>query len=469
MKMVKTPLLIVISISFCSLLMVAHSSMGAVLAEEAKQLGTTLTEFGAEKAGNADGSVPEYTGGLTKARGMGQSYEDPFNDEKPLFTIDQSNAAQYASQLTEGTKFLLERFPTYRLDVYPSHRTVCYPSWVLGNTIKNATTANLGGEIMGDAITGTDAKGLPFPGIPFPIPKNGYEVMWNYWLHIAPPFGWISSLGAIFDTAGKLSRLPDVWHGMLHPWYDKSGKIRELTDDAVFGFRAGFTAPPAAAGTQFLNLYLPSAADRNQKVWFYTPGQRRVRMAPEFSYDVPVASYGGTILWDEIFGFLGRMDRFNFELVGKKEIYIPYNVFGLTNQLTLSEAFGPRHVNQEAMRWEKHRVWVVEATLKPTARHSCSKRVYYVDEDSWAILSFESYDSAGKMWRVYYTFLFPTYDIFGVNNDSLACYDLSKGNYFAIMVDRKSPNTFVHSYEHLPDIGPASQLTPRSMEAGSVR
>lgn len=449
--------------------LLVQTSMAVVSAEEAKQLGTTLTEFGAEKAGSTDGSIPAYTGGLTKARGEGQSYEDPFKDEKPLFTIDPSNAGQYASQLTNGTNVLFQRFDTYRLDVYPSHRTVRYPLWVLENSVKNATTAKLGGEIMGDAMTGSGEKGMPFPGIPFPIPKNGYEVMWNYWLHIAPPFEWISSLGAIFDAAGNVTRLPDVWHGILHPWYDPSGKIREQTYDAVFGFRAGLTSPPSASGTQFLNLYLPGATDTNQKVWFYTPGQRRVRMAPEFSYDIPVASYGGTILWDEIFGFLGRMDRFDFKLVGKKEMFVPYNVFGLTNQMTLEESFGPRHVNQKAMRWEKHRVWIVEAVRKPTARHSCSKRVYYIDEDSWAILSFESYDNGGGMWRVYYTFLFPTYDLFGVSNDSLACYDLSKGNYFSIMVDRKSPNTWVREYDHLPEIGAASSLTPRSMEAGSVR
>ena len=46
-----------------------QSSQAAVTAEEAKQLGTSLTEFGAEQAGNADGSIPAYTGGLEKVAG----------------------------------------------------------------------------------------------------------------------------------------------------------------------------------------------------------------------------------------------------------------------------------------------------------------------------------------------------------------------------------------------------------------
>lgn len=152
-------------------------AIAAVTAEEAKQLGTTLTAFGAEKAASADGAIPEYAGGLTKPPAdfvpNSGKWPDPFKDEKPLLSVNAANMAQYADQLTPGVQALLQRFPDYRLDVYPTHRTMHYPQWVLDNTAKNATSAKLVGKIEGDGVEGA------FGGIPFPIPKSGYEVMWN--------------------------------------------------------------------------------------------------------------------------------------------------------------------------------------------------------------------------------------------------------------------------------------------------
>src|SRR6186713_1243180 len=88
----------------------------AVSADEAKQLGTTLTAVGAEKAGNKDGTIPEYTGGLKvipasfkKGSGIRLS---PYENEKPRMTITAKDIAANADKLTEGTKELLKRYPT---------------------------------------------------------------------------------------------------------------------------------------------------------------------------------------------------------------------------------------------------------------------------------------------------------------------------------------------------------------------
>ncbi|MFA4916221.1 MAG: DUF1329 domain-containing protein [Syntrophales bacterium] len=446
----------------------AGASLAAVSADEARQLGTTLTEFGAVKAGNEDGSIPAYTGGLPTRHAGADRYEDPFKNEKPLYTIDAKNVDKYASQLTAGTKALIKRYPdTYKLNVYPTHRSVRYPSWTLQNTLKNATTAKLTGQIEGDNMTGADTKGLPFAGIPFPIPKTGCEVMWNNNLHIAAGVARYWSAGGIMDTAGRLSRLPDTKTDHLHPWYEKSGKMREQAYDAVKGISAKITSPPSSAGIHFLNFYLPNAAEGGQKIWFYTPGQRRVRRAPEFAYDVPIASYGGVQFWDEVCGFVGRMDRFDFKLVGKKEMIIPYNVFGLTNQTTVEEALGPRHVEPSAVRWEKHRVWVVDATLKPGARHAYSRRTFYIDEDSWALLATESYDNAGSLWRIGYIYTFPTYDVFGINIDVWTFNDLIKGNYHVVNGGRKGSGKFVRSYADSEGLGMV--LTPQAVMASGVR
>jgi hypothetical protein len=177
----------------------------AVSPEEAKQLGTTLTKLGAEKAGNSEGSIPAYTGGLQSS--TLKVGEDPFAAEKPLYTINASNMAKYEAMLSEGTKTLLKRYPDYRVNVYPTHRTMSFPDWVLENTVKNATTAKLGGPVEGDDLLGEGPDGMPHPGVPFPIPKTGYEVMWNNTAKYSPPLGHIRWSGFLVDESGRTTEL----------------------------------------------------------------------------------------------------------------------------------------------------------------------------------------------------------------------------------------------------------------------
>ncbi|MFD2883816.1 DUF1329 domain-containing protein [Pseudomonas lini] len=121
-------------------------AQAAVSPEQAARLKTELTPLGGERAGNADGSIPPWNGGYTKvAPGYkaGDKRADPFAGEKPLYSIKASNMEQYASGLAEGTKLLLKKYPDYRLDVYPTHRSAAAPQWVYDNTGKNATRATL--------------------------------------------------------------------------------------------------------------------------------------------------------------------------------------------------------------------------------------------------------------------------------------------------------------------------------------
>lgn len=449
----------------------ANTTRAAVGADEAKQLGATLTEFGAEKAGNKDGSIPAYTGGLEKVASYDSktmnTYIDPFAAEKPLYTVDAKNLGQYEGQLTAGTLAMLKQYPTFKVNVYPSHRTFRYTSSVLQNTVKNATTAKLVGQIEGDALSGADKGNLPYAGIPFPIPKTGYEVLWNQLARFSAAVSHNVGDGFLIDTAGTIAKLAGVDEWFVHPWYDTKGTLRAKTFDALFGFSATLTAPPSSAGIVFLNYYTPNAAEGGQRVWFYTPGQRRVRLAPEFAYDVPIASYGGVTVWDDIYGYLGRMDRFDYKIVGKKEVLVPYNAFGPTNTLQIKEVLGTKHVNPSAVRWEKHRVWVVDGTRKATARHVYSRRTFYVDEDCWCIVSSEAYDSAGALWRVSHYYTFPTYDTGGFNIDTWSTNDLIKGNYFILNTAHAESGNSIHSYE--THEGLPINLTAQSVAAGGVR
>ncbi|MDH4566258.1 DUF1329 domain-containing protein [Pseudomonas sp. BN414] len=447
------------------------SALAAVSAEEAKRLGADLTLHGAEKAGNADGSIPEYTGGLQPVPGYNretmQTYINPYKDEKPLFSITSANMEQYSQFLTEGTKATLRKYPSYKLNVYPTHRSARYEDWVLKNIQVNATTAEMTGENIGDGIKGAGPDGLPLPGVLFPIPKNGYEVMWNHKLSFAPAIMHQHNQGFVVDSKGGVSVLstPNQYH--MRPWYDQSGKLRQESNGAILSFSALQTSPPQSAGVTFLNFYLPTADNGGQLVWFYTPGQRRARRAPDFAYDLPISSYGGVLMWDELFGFVGRMDRFDFKLVGKEERFVPYNAYTLTQDVNPRDALGKEHLAPEALRFEKHRVWIVEADRKPGARHVYSKRRFYIDEDSWQIVALETYDNAGKLWKNGFIESFPTYDVGGVNNNTWAFNDLVSGNYMLINAGASQPGYWNRSYTAMDGLRIA--LTPRAVEAQGVR
>ena len=112
-----------IFICAAGLLLGGVGASAQVSPQEAQQLKTTLTPLGAEKAGNEEGSIPAWTGGMcTVPPGYwhGTRRGDPFANEKPLFSITAQNMDKYADKLTDGTKAMLKRYPnTFRVDVYP--------------------------------------------------------------------------------------------------------------------------------------------------------------------------------------------------------------------------------------------------------------------------------------------------------------------------------------------------------------
>jgi Protein of unknown function (DUF1329) len=410
----------------------SQSAFAAVSAEEAGKLGTTLTAVGAEMAGNKDGSIPPYKGGLGAMpslpkpdQGKGR-YPDPFADEQPLFSINAQNMAGYADKLTPGMQALLKRLPGFRMDVYPSHRTAFFPDRVKKNTLRNATSARLV-NAEGDGVTG--AAG----GVPFPIPQSGLEVLWNNILRFHANYEVDKELnGYLVDSAGGITNLGAIESHLVYPYYDPSirignGKFYSLS-------YAIQLTPPPLAGTQYLFYRSMDYTKADSTTWFYSPGQRRVRIAPEFKYDMPVASYGGAIDFDEITYYQGQPDRFDFKLIGKKEMFIGYNNYKLSGVIPVEKILETKFQNPDVLRYEKHRVWVVDATLKPNKRHAFSRWTFYMDEDTWSIVAMESYDHANALYRVtvgYPYILYPNPETASISTTN-TIYDLSKGSYCAI-------------------------------------
>lgn len=404
--------------------MLAAPVSARVSAEAAAQLGQSLTLVGAEKSASADGRIPAWTGGIKPADfgnkfsnfKQGDFYPELFAEDKPKFRITHDNYKKYANELPVGAQEMLSRYPEYYLNVYPTRRTATYPDFINQATRANATTAHLEGS---DDLR--DAK----LGFPFPIPKSGMEVIWNH---------KVRYLGSTVDQTGNflvVSQKGDI-HAASYtqsvrflygnpklPQEDKQGMIFQLVRTQ--------TAPPRLAGQVTMAW---EYQDGSREAWLYTPGVHRVLKAPSLGFDSPMIGTDGGVSIDQGDMFNGSLKQYSWKLLGKRPMYIAYNNYHLQQQsLKYSDLVRIHHLAPEHLRYELHRVWVVEATLAPGLKNVIAKRVFYVDEDSWTIAAVDGYDSRGQIWRYQEGHLLPLIVDQIVVPAPMAVYDFNSGRY----------------------------------------
>src|SRR6478672_5418978 len=400
---------------------IATPALAAISAEEVKALGNNLTVIGAEKAANKEGTIPAYTGGLTTPPAGYKAGDgirpNPFAAEKPRVVIDAKNMAQYSGQLTEGTKALLQKYPTFRVDVYPTQRTVAFPKWVADNTAKVAVKAKTLND--GRAIEGAHA------GFPFPIPKTGYEVMWNHLVRFNGQAYEAKYRNLTVDASGRTTLATEGVSVQEFPFWDSS----KTSAETYWRIKLTYTGPARRAGEALLLIDPLDIGTKDRRAWSYLPGQRRTKVAPDLSHDTPNPGTAGATTFDDTFIFNGSMDRFDFKLVGKKEMYVPYNDYQAVYLSKQDDLLKPNHLNPDLVRWEMHRVWVVEATLKEGKRHVYSKRTFFLDEDSWTALASDEYDARGQLYRSSFAFQSYSYDVQAPFGDTFVIYDFNSGAY----------------------------------------
>ena len=399
--------------------------------QDAERLGKDMTPLGGEKAGNKEGTIPAWSGVEQPMAGWstGKKRVDfwKHKDEKALFSIDASNVDKYADKLTPGQVQLIKEVKGYRMDVYPTHRTCDAPSFVNENTKKNVATAALAPE-------GWFLKEAYMPGIPFPFPQNGVEAMLNGKYHYR-------GVGALYKptiTAASPRRGSSDWIKavdavtLYFPWAKKGSTLLSSLPPVEWYVYFAYSAPTALAG-QAVNITMRNN-EPGSEVFYYFPGQRRVRRMPTYAYDSPQIGFENQYTMDEPMVFFGTLDRFDWKLVGKKEVYVPYNAFGAYNFNGKFEDFAQdQSINPNARRYELHRVWVVEATVKSGMRHSAPKRTFYLDEDSWNYLAAEDYDAQGKIWKVRESFPIPVYETGSCDGSAFVQYNLADGRYVVDM------------------------------------
>jgi hypothetical protein len=440
--------------------LLAQGAAAGVPAEEAARLKTDLTPLGAERAGNKDGTIPAWSGGLTTAPAgfkSGGRRADPFSGDKPILQIDAKNVDQYADKLTDGVKALIKKYPdSYRLDVYKSVRSAAAPQWVYDNTFKNATRATLVEGAAGPAPRG--AAG----GIPFPIPKTGAEVIWNTMLRYRGESWSFEAYTYQVTSEGKSVMLGKTAVEQASPYYFKDGGS-QFSPDFFFIARGITSAPAMRAGEAILGHN--NVDDAKTSAWVYLTGQRRVRKLPNPCCDTPTPFTAGLMTFDEFEGFSGRLDRFDWKIVGKREVYIPYNTNRMMVPTKASDVLRAHHLNPDALRWELHRVWVVEATLRAGQRHSSPKTRYYIDEDSWIAVLSDRWDGSGQLWRTIFDLPIALPDLPTVTAMTFGLYELLTGQYAVAGVLNESNNQYSIISPRLPD----ANFSPDALAGEGVR
>jgi Protein of unknown function (DUF1329) len=447
----------ILVILILSILALFQRVFAAVTPEEAAKLNSTLTPLGAVKAGNADGTIPAWEGGYTTVPPgykSGDKRPDPFAGEKLLFSITAENMDKYADKLSEGAKALLKKYPTFRLDVYPTHRTAAAPQFVYDNTFKNATRAKA-------TNNGLSIEGA-YGGIPFPIPKDGFEVMWNHLLSFRGVSTSVPFRNYLTMADGKTVLVVEAEDQEQFPYYQNDIPMEKWNGD-FFLFRQVQTAPPFKAGETILARDPVDMYGKGRQAWQYLVGQRRTRRAPSIAYDTPDFVSSGHNYFDEVFMFNGALDRYDWKLIEKKEMYIPYNCnkFYLQKDIDLMK---DQHINPDNVRWELHRVYVVEATLAPGKRHVVEKRRMYIDEDSWWTVLYDGWDAQGQLWRSTVSLPLLAMELPAIVPVSMFVHNLQTGAICSTIITNEMP-VQLQSIPPRPD----SFFTPDALSGSGIR
>ena len=447
-----------LQVGVLGLSLLASSVMAAVSADEAAKLGSSLTPMGAEKAGNAAGTIPAWTP-MAKTIGSvdGKGFlSDPYANEKPLLIITAQNVEQYKDKLAPGQYAMFKRYPeTFKMPVYPSHRGATVPDEVFAAIKENATKTNL--------VSGGNGLENFRSAVPFPIPKSGVEVIWN---HITRYRG-----GSVTRLVTQATPQANGSYSLVY--FQDQFVFRDKMKDydpansgnILFFFKQKVTAPARLAGGVLLVHETLDQVKEPRSAWVYNAGQRRVRRAPQVSYDGPGTAADGLRTSDNLDMYNGAPDRYDWKLVGKQEMYIAADSYKLDSpQLKYDDIIKAGHINQDLARYELRRVWHVVATLKEGQRHIYAKRDFYIDEDTWQAAVIDHYDGRGQLWRVaeahaenYYDKQVPWYAL-----ETL--YDLQSGRYLALGMKNEEKQAYDFGFT-----ASTSDFTPAALRQDGVR
>tara|TARA_A100001015_G_scaffold280045_1_gene341850 strand:- start:8813 stop:10147 length:1335 start_codon:yes stop_codon:yes gene_type:complete len=367
------------------------------------------TAVGADKNGTDDGIIPEF-------KDASIPFESEYYDDQINFIVDKNNYINYLKYLPGGLSQLIQKIKNFEIYVFPTRRTANYPDFLKESFLEKKKSK---------PVRNNDLFLGKINHLPYRFPETGEEIIWN---HLSRYQG------------GSVERFVDSFvvrkNGQAlktRTWIKRvyNSHINKPKKNILFYALAKYLEPVSLKGDILLVHEPVNQVFEKRNSWIYSSAQRRVRKAPELGHDSIGSGSQGLVTADQIDGFNGSTERYNWRILGKKIMIVPYNINKIKDkELTYTEMLGSGSIKSELLRYELHRVWIVEGILKENSRHIYAKRVFYIDEDSWIILLEECYSVRGDMWRVavhgiiqFYEHQFPVY---GAN----IYHDLNNGSYF---------------------------------------
>ncbi len=423
----------------------AHASVDSA---QAARLGQDLTPLGGERAGNAAGTIPAWDGGMAQPPANyqpGMHHPDPYSADAQLYQVNSQNLAQHQAQLPDGLKLLLEKNPDYFLNVFPTRRSAAAPQRIYDATRFNAERAEL---ISG----GNGVEGVA-SGIPFPLPQTGQEAIWNHIMRYrGDQIRFVTNQAAVLSSGAfnllKLER-------EIYFVYGRDGVSPQDLDNTLFFYKYKVVAPSKLSGSALVIQETLDQVLAIRKAWRFNRGERRVRRLPMLAYDSLQPDTNGMATADQVDSYNGAPDRYEWTLVGKQEMLVPYNSYAVHQKgIAYDTILRSNTVNPELLRYELHRVWIVDADLRKGFSHPNAKRRFYIDEDSWQILAVDLYDKNGTLSGLQESHPISYYDVpmFGSTLETI--YDFKGKRYFVDGMDNNEPmydfNAKLHPRDFIP-------------------
>jgi hypothetical protein len=247
--------------------------------------------------------------------------------------------------------------------------------------------------------------GQPFPKIDPNDPQVAQKIMWNYEFKFlitddVDLRNFDADTGTI-NTGGK--ELTVERHFLLDHLRSMSyvGRLfvdpkplYEPNDDGIRGKQALYPIlePFDLKGVGLLS-YRYLDPDRQDDTWLYLPSLRRVRRLS--SSQRSDALFGQDTDVDSYYGYAGNPAWMDWKFLGEREML---GVMHAQN-FPVKWAEGSANFAFDDV-WEKRKVWVLEGTPR-NPQYAYSKRLLFVDQETYAVLYSDISDRAGQLWKVW--------------------------------------------------------------------
>ena len=307
------------------------------------------------------------------------------------YSITSSNVSEYTDMLNPGQIQMFANYPdTYRIDVSENSASCATDPDIEAISQANGTMIN-------------DNEGLEVPNFgqtPFPDPSQAQHFVWNYRMYA----GQISAVDRI-QSSTNVKADGSITLGQQETSISFPTNPRTKTmyaDKNLFAlFMQKNLGPPRSAGTvtlvhDFIDSYM-----QPRKAWQYSPATRRVRRAPNISYDTLTTAGGGIVTVDQFGGFNGAQDRYDWSYEGKQTMIVPFMNDALADN-PIADTHGVGHLNPDFVRFEEHDVHVVHAQLSPGQRHLYESRTFYFLDGQPGLLMYQDmFDGNQELMRTY--------------------------------------------------------------------